>query len=89
MEKELEFLKEELQNYKSENNLLKDTIMNLNFIINTLKESNKALSSELMIIDHEIDNKTKSLSEFLDKHGLSVEDIIEYETEKKMIDDKE
>lgn len=89
MEKELEFLKEELQSYKSENNLLKDTIMNLNFIINTLKESNKALSSELMIIDHEIDNKTKSLSEFLDKHGLSVEDIIEYETEKKMIDDKE
>jgi hypothetical protein len=79
----------EIESLKSDVGLLKDTVKNLNFIIDTLKESNKILSLEIMDIEHELDIKTQSLSEFLNKHGLSFEDIIEYETEKKIRDEKD
>lgn len=63
--------------------LLKQTINNLNFIITTLKQSNSALSNQLDLIDNEIDDKTKILNSFLNKHNLSIEDVLEYETELK------
>lgn len=78
-DKLIESLHEEIQ-------LLKNTIDNLNFTVNYLRESNKLMSNDMMELDKELDNKSKSLSEFLIKHGLSFEDIIEYETEKKMND---
>lgn len=78
-DKLIESLHEEIQ-------LLKNTIDNLNFTVNYLRESNKLMSNDMMELDRELDNKSKSLSEFLIKHGLSFEDIIEYETEKKMND---
>ena len=79
----------EIDKLKSNNRVLTETMNNLNFIIDTIKESNKILTNEILEIEQELDIKTQSLSEFLNKHGLSFEDIIEYETEKKIMDEKE
>ena len=75
-----------IENLKSEITLLKETIDNLNFTIDYLRQSIKVMSNDMMQIDKELEDKSKNLSEFLIKHGLSFEDIIEYETEKKMND---
>lgn len=78
-DKLIESLREEIE-------LLKNTVDNLNFTVNYLRESNKLMSNDMMDIEKELDSKSKNLSEFLIRHGLSFEDIIEYENEKKMND---
>jgi hypothetical protein len=82
-------MEQEIEKLINSNKVLTDTINNLNFLVDSLKESNKILNSEINEIEQELDVKSRNLSEFLVKHGLSFEDIIEYETEKKIRDDKE
>jgi hypothetical protein len=82
-------MEQEIEKLINSNKVLTDTINNLNFLVDTLKESNKILNNEINEIEQELDVKSRNLSEFLVKHGLSFEDIIEYETEKKIRDDKE
>jgi uncharacterized protein Yka (UPF0111/DUF47 family) len=82
-------MEQEIEKLTNSNKVLTETINNLNFLVETLKESNKILNSEINEIEQELDVKSRNLSEFLVKHGLSFEDIIEYETEKKIRDDKE
>lgn len=63
--------------------ILKQTISSLNFLIESLKQSNIHLTKELNLVESEIEEKSKILNSFLQKHNLSIEDILEYETELK------
>lgn len=67
----------------------KNTIDNLNFTIEFLKESNKQLSYHLSELDDELDRKSIIFSSFLDKHNFSMEDIIEHENEIKINESNE
>lgn len=61
--------------------LLKETIDNLNFIISTLKESNKNLTMEMMSLDLELNEKNQVMELFLKNNNLSIEDVLEFENE--------
>jgi hypothetical protein len=63
--------------------IYKETISNLNFIIGTLKESNKTLSMEISNLDNELDEKNEVMDLFLKKNNLSIEDVLEFEMELK------
>lgn len=61
--------------------LLKETIDNLNFIISTLKESNKNFTMEMMSLDLELNEKNQVMELFLKNNNLSIEDVLEFENE--------
>jgi cupin superfamily acireductone dioxygenase involved in methionine salvage len=74
---------EELEIMTRDLEMLKETISNLNFTIDFLKQSNKNLTMEMMNLDSELDEKNEVITLFLQKHNMSLEDVLEFEMELK------
>ena len=74
---------EELEIMTRDLEMLKETISNLNFTIDFLKQSNKNLTMEMMNLDSEFDEKNEVITLFLQKHNMSLEDVLEFEMELK------
>jgi hypothetical protein len=74
---------EELEIMTRDLEMLKETISNLNFTIDFLKQSNKNLTMEMMNLDSELDEKNEVMTLFLQKHNMSLEDVLEFEMELK------
>jgi cupin superfamily acireductone dioxygenase involved in methionine salvage len=74
---------EELEIMTRDLEMLKETISNLNFTIDFLKQSNKNLTMEMMNLESDLDEKNEVITLFLQKHNMSLEDVLEFEMELK------
>lgn len=75
----IKFLIDECNNYKT-------TINNLNFLINVLLNELETIKQKEDWLIAESSKKIDILKNFLNKHGLSIEDLIEFENEHKFED---
>jgi len=64
--------------------LFKNTLLNVNLFCESLKQSNQIMSQQLYDMERIIDEKTTTISLFLEKNGFSYEDLLEFETEVKL-----
>lgn len=74
---ELEYLRDQVSQ-------LTQTVKHLNMFCSSLIQSNQIISNQMKYLDEELDNKFEIVSKFLAKHGLTVEDLMEFETELRM-----